>query len=561
MKNAFLFIKRVCVFIVLALLQFLFSGNSKHQENIPKKVFEDRRWTGTLTLDEKYTGITGTSERHVTVTFNNALPTLHRDGVVDPTVGFTDDKGTGRETYHGETIIGGKKVIDVDCSGSGQAELHQVDINDEDYTINAIGPICACTGINLIDGEVGAGTYTTGFGPSSERWVGTERDILSGTKTTTSDIGVGTVTRTVTWHLVRSTSDIDEPCTACGSVIGIENQSLGQAISIAGTPFSLHYRSDRLPGSGGALDIGTWTFNVHHTLLGQRLEFGDGQHRTFGNGTDVIKAVVNEIPGVVPANGYLIAAQGGDEVYAFDRNGKHLRTLDALTGTQIYEFRYNAKTQLVAILDAFGATTTIEQNENGLPVSIVSVFGQRTDLVLDNKQNLVSIINAAGEKNSFVYSATGLLTKMTDARSFTHAYQYDAAGRLLKNHDANGGFTGIARNAAKNGHAVTISTALGRTTKYSVVNQTAGINKRVATLPDGSKKTLTTWADGRSKVELGDGTEMTLTDQPDERWGSQAPLPGLITVKLPSGLTSNVIVARKVTVANPIEPVELYWIH
>ena len=62
MKNAFLFIKRVFVFIVLAILQFLFSGNSEHQKNIPKVVFEERYWTGTLTLEEKYTGITGTSE-------------------------------------------------------------------------------------------------------------------------------------------------------------------------------------------------------------------------------------------------------------------------------------------------------------------------------------------------------------------------------------------------------------------------------------------------------------------------------------------------------------------
>ena len=209
MKNAFLFTKRVCVFIMFALLQFLFSGNSKHQDNISKRVFEERRWTGTVTLDEKYTGITGTSERHVTATFNNALPTLHRDetGIDpdDPTAvdHFTDNKGTGSETYHGETIIGGKKVIEADCSGSGQAELHQVDINDEDYHIGVTGPISTCTGFNLLDGAISSEPYTTGIDVSDR--TGIRRDILSGTKTTTSDIGVGTVTRTITWHLTKST--------------------------------------------------------------------------------------------------------------------------------------------------------------------------------------------------------------------------------------------------------------------------------------------------------------------------------------------------------------------
>ncbi len=564
MKTVFLFIRRVCVLIVLVFLHFLFSGNSKHQEIIPKVVFEERRWTGTLTLDQKYTGKTGMSERHVTVTFNNTLPTLHRDktGIDpgDPTAvdHFTDDKGTGSETYHDEAMIAGKKIGMTDASGSGQSQLNIVDINDQDYYIHAIGPVCNGTQTNLLDGTTNeAGPYTTDI-VVSYPWPGAKSDFLSGSKTETTEMPgeMGTVTTTISWHLVRSTNDIPDPCTACGSVIGIENQSLGQAIAIAGTPFSLHYRSDRLPG-GGAMDIGAWTFNVHHTLSGQRLEFGNGQHRTFGNNADAVKPVVMEIPGIVPAGGWLVAAEDGDEVYAFDRNGQHLRTVDALTGTLIYEFRYNEKNQLISIVDTYGQATTIERNESGIPVCILSPYKLRTDLVVDSKQNLASISNAAGEKNSFVYSATGLLTKMTDARRFTHIYQYNDAGRLLKNQDPNGGFTGIARTSVKNGHEVAVSTALGRTTKYSVVRQTDGVNKRVATFSDGSMNTLITGSDGRQKIELGDGTEVINTDKPDQRWGSQAPLPELITVKVPSGLVSNLKVARSVKLITPENPLSV----
>ncbi|NJO25112.1 MAG: hypothetical protein HC867_03965 [Bacteroidia bacterium] len=210
MKNAFLFTNRVCVFIVLAILQFFFSGNSKYEKNIPKVAFENRYWSGTVTLDEIYTGQTGKSERHVSVTFGNTLPTLHRDEIegVDPTAvdHFTDDKGSGSETYHAETIIGGKRFGVTDASGSGQTQLNIVDINDEDYYIHAIGPICTGTATDLING------ITTDYGPYntdivvSDRWVGAKPpDILSGAKTTTSDIGVGTVTTTVTWHLTRLT--------------------------------------------------------------------------------------------------------------------------------------------------------------------------------------------------------------------------------------------------------------------------------------------------------------------------------------------------------------------
>ncbi|WP_295433562.1 PKD domain-containing protein [uncultured Thiodictyon sp.] len=45
--------------------------------------------------------------------------------------------------------------------------------------------------------------------------------------------------------------------TGCGSVIGCEPQTLGEAVAIAGTPFSLHYQSQRTPGYqvGGSLSV------------------------------------------------------------------------------------------------------------------------------------------------------------------------------------------------------------------------------------------------------------------------------------------------------------------
>jgi YD repeat-containing protein len=49
----------------------------------------------------------------------------------------------------------------------------------------------------------------------------------------------------------------DDPCRAGGSDIECQNQILGEVIGITGTPFSLHYASDRVPGhkGGNTLDI------------------------------------------------------------------------------------------------------------------------------------------------------------------------------------------------------------------------------------------------------------------------------------------------------------------
>jgi hypothetical protein len=164
------------------------------------------QWTGTLRLVEKYTGSMGISERLVDVSFTDALPTLYRD--IDTTdLTFTDDKGTGSVKFHGEQIIEGKLFGTTDCSGSGEAELHEVVIDESDttYRIHAIGPACTGTSVSALDGSI------TPYGPEQKDIIITDKrleanhNILSGTETTISDvIGSGKLTTTITWNLVRS---------------------------------------------------------------------------------------------------------------------------------------------------------------------------------------------------------------------------------------------------------------------------------------------------------------------------------------------------------------------
>ena len=168
------------------------------------------KWTGTITLEESYTGITGNSQRKVSVSFIDALPTLHRN-IETTDLTFTDDKGRGSVTYHGEMIIGGKKMGITDCQGSGETELHEVVIDEEDntYLIHAIGPACIGSSVSLIGGP------TESYGPEftdliiSNRPLGSSKNLLAGTLSEVKEIpgGVGTVTSTITWHLSRETSD------------------------------------------------------------------------------------------------------------------------------------------------------------------------------------------------------------------------------------------------------------------------------------------------------------------------------------------------------------------
>ena len=91
-----------------------------------------------------------------------------------------------------------------------------------------------------------------------------------------------------------------------------------------------------------------------------------------------------------------IASTDGRQLYRFDANGRHLSTVDALTGATLYTFGYDSAGRLIKITDADNNGTTIERDGNGNPTAIVAPFGQRTTLTVDGNGWLASATNPAG---------------------------------------------------------------------------------------------------------------------------------------------------------------------
>jgi YD repeat-containing protein len=67
---------------------------------------------------------------------------------------------------------------------------------------------------------------------------------------------------------------VDDPDKQCGSIIGCQDQTLGEVLPVAGTPFSLHYKSDRTRGRKGAysLEVQLSKGNTPATLSRIRVE-------------------------------------------------------------------------------------------------------------------------------------------------------------------------------------------------------------------------------------------------------------------------------------------------
>jgi RHS repeat-associated protein len=269
-----------------------------------------------------------------------------------------------------------------------------------------------------------------------------------------------------------------------------------------------------------------------------------------------VRRVAPAFPGLSEGD-LVIAAKDSSELYVFNAVGRHLRTLDALTGAIRYQFTYNGAGLLTTVTDSDNNVTTIERDGSGKPTAIVAPGGQRTTLVVEANGYLASITNPNNDKVELTYSADGLLTTLKDPRSNLHTYTYDAQGRLIKDEDPATGFKALARTEQSTGWTVGLSTALNRTTTYQVENLASGDLRRKVTEPTGLLTTTLIKPDGTRTITASDGTITTPVEGPDPRFGMQAPLLKSLTVQTPLGLTSTLTTSRAVSLSNPNDPLSM----
>jgi RHS repeat-associated protein len=241
----------------------------------------------------------------------------------------------------------------------------------------------------------------------------------------------------------------------------------------------------------------------------------------------------------------IIASENGKDYYVFNSSGKHLRTVDAYTGVNLYVFGYDTNGLLSSITDRNNLKTTIKRDFEGNPKAIVSPYGQQTILLLDTTGYLGSIINPVNDTIWFTYSGDGLMKTMTDAKGSVHTFTYDTLGRLIKDEDPAGGYKTLTNLKTSNGFAVKVETALGDPAIYSVSQNSIG-EQTLSTIDAQGLITSTKFgSDGSTTTQSPDGTVTTVTQAPDPRFGMQSPL-FTTTVTTPSGLSSTTSQTRTV---------------
>ena len=252
-----------------------------------------------------------------------------------------------------------------------------------------------------------------------------------------------------------------------------------------------------------------------------------------------------------------IPSESGALLYEFTSNGRHLRTLDSITGKAVYTFSYNENGYLAEIEDLDGDLTRIERDGN-TPLALVAPDGQRTALTLDDNGYLNSVTNPAGEVYQLHYTADGLLTEFINPRGHKSIYQYDELGLFVQDTNAAGGGWTLARtDPPEGGHTTTMTTSEGRVTRYKVEPQSNGDVLRVNTSPNGTVVKTRIKTNGETIVTHTDGTVIVSEQGPDPRFGMQAPLTKRMTITTPNGLSALVTTEKTAELTDANNPLSV----
>ncbi len=254
---------------------------------------------------------------------------------------------------------------------------------------------------------------------------------------------------------------------------------------------------------------------------------------------------------------YRFPSDDGSEIFVFDANGKHLQTLDSLTGSIRYSFVYDAVGRLASVTDVFGNATVIQRDSAGNPTAVVSAYGQVNSISTDTNGYLASVTNPEGENTTLSYHSGGLLATMTDPGNGIHSYTFDSLGRLTRDEDPASGFVALSRSEAVRGHTVTLTDSLGRVDTY-MVNQPYNANEqRTETDANGLITTSSRSIAQSVTTTSPDGTVTATVLSPDPRFGMQSPLLASLRITTPAGLVSTIGETAQAQLSNPQDALSL----
>lgn len=260
----------------------------------------------------------------------------------------------------------------------------------------------------------------------------------------------------------------------------------------------------------------------------------------------------------VSNNGYLVPSADGRELFQFSAAGRHLRTLDAVTGAAVHQFHYDSGGLLAGVEDADGDLTSITRDGSGNPRSIIGPYGQATELGLGANGYLSTVTDSAAQTWRMEYTPSGLMSAFVDRNGNRSEYAFESDGRLKRDLDAVGGGWRLGSVTEADSNSVTMTSGEGRVSLFGVDYLPSGVRRQARTDADGAV-TVSDFADTVQTTTTPDGTVVVITEGPDPRFGLLSPRPMAATITRPRMpiTTTMSSVERTAQLADPADPLSL----
>ncbi|MGE3481883.1 MAG: PKD domain-containing protein, partial [Gammaproteobacteria bacterium] len=253
---------------------------------------------------------------------------------------------------------------------------------------------------------------------------------------------------------------------------------------------------------------------------------------------------------------FLVPSDDGRQLYQFSAEGRHLRTLDALTGSVVYRFQYDGSGRLAGIEDVDGDLTAIVRDSSGRPQRITAPFGQTTELGVEVSGQLHTVIDPAAHSWRMEYAPGGLMSAYMDRNGNRSEYAFESDGRLKRDIDAVGGGWQLHRTAGANSQIVSMTSGEGRVILFGTEYRSNGSRRQTNTGADGTM-TLSEFSDTTQTTTAQDGTVSETVEGPDPRFGLLNPLTTHVTITLPQGIESSTNISRTVRLSDPADLLSL----
>ena len=230
--------------------------------------------------------------------------------------------------------------------------------------------------------------------------------------------------------------------------------------------------------------------------------------------------------------------------YVFDRSGKHIRTLDQVTGKVLMHFDYNSAGQLVAVRDRFDNSLTIHRDSNGVATELETSDGYITRLTVDHQHDLRSVQYADNSAYSFSY-VNGQIIEKRDPNGHLFSRGYDQYGRISYSDDSEGGiwrffserdsYTGNLRYGYTTAEDNRYETQLSKLSN-------GDLQQRIRFTDDSLQQSIRA-ADGLRNSYQSAGVSSVVDKTPDAVTGQ--PIPANISNTMPSGLQQQTVLQKQ----------------